>query len=128
MNKIQKNTIIKFILLILILFQFIYISNKRLIFKREILYNSLVKDFGSQYVMTPDLLELKEITNNLKLKEINISEKLKNNVYFLQRSVEFLYPIKINNKTKIIFYSSDEEIPNNCKIINDSKYFKMTKC
>ena len=52
----QNNNKIKFILVFIIFFQIFYITNKRLSFKTEILKNSFIKDFGSEYVMTSDIL------------------------------------------------------------------------
>ena len=124
----QNNNKIKFILVFLIFIQLFYIANKRLAFKTEIFKNSFLKDFGSEYVMTKDILELKEITKNLKLEKFNISEKLSENVFFFQRSIEFLYPIKIDKKSENIFFSSEEEIPNNCNIVNQYKHLNHVKC
>ena len=128
MMSFQNNNKIKFILVFLIFFQLFYIANKRLAFKTEIFKNSFLKDFGSEYVMTKDILELKEITNDLKLEKFNISEKLSENVFFFQRSIEFLYPIKIDKKSENIFFSSEEEIPNNCIILNQYKHLTLAKC
>ena len=85
MKSFQNNNKIKFILVFIIFFQIFYIGNKRLSFKTEILKNSFLKDFGSEYVMSNDILELKKITNDLKLKKFNISKKLNENVFFFQR-------------------------------------------
>ena len=82
MMSFQNNNKIKFILVFLIFLQLFYIANKRLDFKTEIFKKSFLKDFGSKYVMTKDILELKEITKNLKLEKFNISEKLSENVFF----------------------------------------------
>ena len=112
----------------LIFLQLFYIANKRLDFKTEIFKKSFLKDFGSEYVMTKDILELKKITNDLNLKKFNISKKLTENVFFFQRSIEFLYPIKIDKKSENIFFSSEEKIPNNCNILNQYKYLKYVKC
>ena len=124
----QNNNKIKFILVFLIFFQLFYIANKRLAFETEIFKNSFLKDFGSEYVMTNDILELKKITNDLKLEKFNISKKLTENVFFFQRSIEFLYPIKIDKKSENIFFSSVEEIPNNCNILNQYKHLNHAKC
>ena len=75
-----------------------------------------------------DILELKKITNDLKLEKFNISKKLTENVFFFQRSIEFLYPIKIDKKSENIFFSSEEEIPNNCNIVNQYKHLNHVKC
>ena len=95
MKSFQNNNKIKFILIFIIFFQIFYIANKRLSFKTEILKNSFLKDFGSEYVMSNDILELKKITNDLKLKKFNISKKLSENTFFFQRSIEFLYPVSL---------------------------------
>ena len=78
--------------------------------------------------MTSDILELKKITNDLKLEKFNISKKLTENVFFFQRSIEFLYPIKINKKSENTFFSSEEKIPSNCNILNQYKHLNHAKC
>ena len=124
----QNNNKIKFILAFIIFLQLFYISSKRLNFETEIFKKSFLKDFGSEYVMTSDILELKKITNDLKLEKFNISKKLTENVFFFQRSIEFLYPIKIDKKSENIFFSSEEKIPNNCNILNQYKHLNHVKC
>ena len=124
----QNNNKIKFILVFLIFLQLFYIANKRLDFETEIFKKSFLKDFGSEYVMTSDIIELKKITNDLKLEKFNISKKLNENVFFFQRSIEFLYPIKIDKKCENIFFSTEEKIPNNCIILNQYKYLTYVKC
>tara|TARA_B100001167_G_C16534866_1_gene196192 strand:- start:116 stop:502 length:387 start_codon:yes stop_codon:yes gene_type:complete len=128
MMSFQNNNKIKFILVFLIFLQLFYIANKRLDFETEIFKKSFLKDFGSEYVMTSDILELKKITNDLKLEKFNISKKLTENVFFFQRSIEFLYPIKIDKKSKNIFFSSEEVIPNNCNILNQYEHLNHVKC
>ena len=85
----QNNNKIKILLIILIFLQLFYIANKRLDFKTEIFKKSFLKDFGSEYVMTSDILELKEITKNLKLEKFNISKKLSGNVFFFKDRQNF---------------------------------------
>ena len=124
----QNNNKIKILLILIIFLQLFYIANKRLDFKTEIFKKSFLKDFGSEYVMTHDILELKKITKDLKLKKFNISEKLSKNVFFFQRSIEFLYPIKIDKNSKNIFFSSQEKIPSNCNILDQYKHLTFAKC
>ena len=52
----QNNNKIKILLVLLIFLQLFYIANKRLDFKTEIFKKSFLKDFGSEYVMTKDIL------------------------------------------------------------------------
>ena len=116
MNFIE-NKKIKFLLIIIIFIQLFYISHQRLEFKIEIIKNSFLKGFGSKYVMTDDLLELKKISKDLKLNKFNISKNLKKNTFFNQRSIEFLYPIKFDKNFKKIFYTLNEKFLINCTIL-----------
>ena len=123
-----KNKKIKFILFIIIFIQLFYISHYKLKFKIEIIKSSFVENFGSRYIMTEDLLELKKISKDLKLEKYNLSKNLKENVFFNQRSIEFLYPIKYDKNYKKVFYLSNEKIPYECSILNKFEYLILTKC
>jgi len=123
-----ENKKIKLILFIIIFIQLFYVSHKKSEFKIEIIKNSFLEDFGSQYIMTGDLLELKKISKDLKLNKFNISDNLKKNTFFNQRSIEFLYPIKFDKNFKKIFYKLNEKVPYNCKILSKDKYLIITQC
>jgi len=123
-----KHKKIKFILFIIIFIQLFYVSNEKLEFKIEIIKNSFLEGFGSKYVMTNDLLELKKISKNLKLNKFNISKNLKKNTFFNQRSIEFLYPIKFDKNFKKVFYKLNEKIPYNCTLLNKYEYLILTQC
>jgi hypothetical protein len=127
MNFIE-NKKIKFVLIIIIFIQLFYISNQRLSFKIEIFKNSFLNSYGSKFVMTDDLVELKKISKDLKLKKFNISKNLQKNTFFYQRSIEFLYPIKFDKNLKKIFYALKEQIPYNCTILSKFEYLMLIKC
>ena len=63
-----------------------------------------------------------------KAKDFNLSEIIKDNGYLLKKTIEFNYPIKMNENSKMIFFLNEENIPYNCKVIEAGKYFKFTKC
>ena len=127
MNFIQ-NKRTKFILIVIIFIQLFYISNQRLSFKIEIFKDSFLSGFGSKYVMTDDLIELKKISKDLKLKKFNISKNLQKNTFFNQRSIEFLYPIKFDKNFKKSFYTVNEQIPYNCIILSKFEYLMLIEC
>tara|TARA_B100001094_G_C18014893_1_gene712060 strand:+ start:106 stop:489 length:384 start_codon:yes stop_codon:yes gene_type:complete len=127
MNFIEKKKI-KFLLIVIIFIQLFYISQHKLEFKTEILKNSFLKEFGSKYVMTNDLLELKKVSKDFKLDKFNISTSLKNNTFFNQRSIEYLYPVKLDDSFKKIFYPINEKIPNHCFILNKFEYLIFVQC
>jgi hypothetical protein len=118
----------RLILIIIIFIQLFYISTQRLDFKIRIIKNSFLKNFGAKYIMSNDLLELKNISDELKLTKFNISNNLENNAFFKQRSIEFLYPIKFDRNYNKIFYSINEELPIECTVQDKFKYFILIEC
>jgi hypothetical protein len=123
---VNKN--IKITLVIIIIIQLLWIANKKVYFKFEILKNSFTEDFGAEYVLPKKIIELKNESLKLDLKNISISPKLKENIFFYQRSVEFLYPIKISTENENTFFSTKENIPKTCDIIKKFKYLVLAKC
>jgi len=123
-----KNKKIKCALAIIIFIQLFYISHHKLKFKVEIIKSSFIENFGSKYIITNDILELKKISKNLKLKKFNLSKNLKNNAFFNQRSIEFLYPIRFDKNFIKVFFLLNEKIPFNCTILNKFEYLILAKC
>ena len=127
-DNLNQNKKTKLLLIIIIILQLFYIANKKVNFRFDILINSFVPNFGSEYILTEDILELKLITNEEKFTFFNISERLKKDDYFYQRSIEFLYPIRINENLSEIFFSKNEKIPNKCKTKKIYKHFILAQC
>ena len=90
--------------------------------------NPFKKDSGIIYALSPNVIESKNLLEKYKANDFNLSETLKIETYFYQRSIEFNYPIRINKNSKLIFFSSEEEIPNSCKLIETGRYLKLTQC
>ena len=63
-----------------------------------------------------------------KTSDFNLSEGLKKNTYLYQRSIEFNYPIKINEASQLILFLNDEDIPVTCAVIEIGEYLKLTQC
>jgi hypothetical protein len=123
--KIKK---FKFFFLILCIIQLFYIFHFRSGFKYEIIKNPFNESSGISYALSADVIEANSILKKQKAINFNLSESLKKNTYFYQRSIEFNYPIRINEASRLIFFSNDEDIPNTCKIIETGKYLKLTQC
>jgi hypothetical protein len=127
MNLVNNNKL-KIFLIIILIMQLFLIANKKLDFNFNILLNSFTKNFGSVYSLPKKLIELKDYSVKSGFKEINLSKKLKQDNFFNQRSVEFLFPIKILNESKKTFFSIKEEIPNTCEIHKKLNYFIFAIC
>ena len=127
-DSLNQNKKAKFILILIIILQLIYIANKKVNFSFDVLVNSFQPNYGSKYIFPENILELKIITEKEKFTYFNISKKLKNDVYFYQRSVEYLYPIRFNEKFERIFFSLEEKIPNTCIPKKKYKHFILAQC
>ena len=123
--KIKK---FKFFFLIVCIIQLFYIFYFRSGFKYEIIKNPFSENSGVFYALHPAVVESNDFLKKHKTFDFNLSEGLKKNTYLYQRSIEFNYPIRINETSRLIFYLKDEEVPKTCKVIETGKYLKLTQC
>ena len=123
--KIKK---FKFFFLILCVIQLFYIFHFRSGFKYEIIKNPFNENAGISYALSAEVIEANSILKKQKVIDFNLSEDLKKDTYLYQRIIEFNYPIRINESSKLIFFLNAEDIPNACKIIEIGKYLTLTQC
>ena len=123
--KIKK---FKFFFLIICIIQLVYIFYFRSGFKYEIIKNPFSENSGIFYALPHEVIESNNILKKYKAADFNLSEGLKKNAYLYQRFVEFNYPIRINETSRLIFFLDDETIPNACEVIETGKYLKLTQC
>ena len=131
--KIKK---LKFFFIILCVIQLFYIFHFRSGFKYEIIKNPFNESSGISYALHPSVIESNDFLKKHKAIDFNLSENLKlganlptpnKNTYFYQRSIEFNYPIRINETSQLIFFHLDEDIPNTFTVIETCKYLKLTQ-
>ena len=123
--KIKK---LKFLFLILCIIQLLYIFHFRSGFKYEIIKNPFSKNSGVFYALSSEIIESNNILKKHKAVDFNLSVDLRKDIYLYQRSIEFNYPIRINETSRLIFYLKDEEVSKTCKVIETGKYLKLTQC
>jgi len=123
--KIKK---FKFFFIILCVIQLFYIFHFRSGFKYEIIKNPFNENAGISYALSSEVIESNSILKKQKVTDFNLSEGLKKDTYLYQRIIEFNYPIRINESSKLIFFLNAEDIPNACKIIEIGKYLTLTQC
>jgi len=119
---------LKFFFIILCVIQLFYIFHFRSGFKYEIIKNPFNENAGISYALSAEVIEANSILKKQKVIDFNLSESLKKDTYLYQRIIEFNYPIRINESSKLIFYLNTEDIPNSCKIIEIEKYLTLTQC
>ena len=118
----------KFFFLILCVIQLFYLFHFRSGFKYEIIKNPFDENSGISHALSAEVIESKLILKKQKAIDFNLSKSLKKNTYFYQRSIEFNYPIRINETSQFIFFLNDEDTPNTCKVVETGKYLKFTQC
>lgn len=123
--KIRK---IEFLFVIICIIQLLYIFHFRSGFRYEIIKNPFSENSGIVNSVSAEVIESKNIIKVNKLANFNLSNKLEEDPYFYQRFIEFNYPIRFNKKSKSIFYLLEEEIPNQCHVIQTEQYLKLIKC
>ena len=118
----------KFFFLTICIIQLFYIFHFRSGFKYEIIKNPFNENSGIFYALSPEVIESNNILKKHKATDFHLSKGLKKDNYLYQRSIEFNYPIRINEASRLIFFLNDEDIPNACKVIETGKYLKLTQC
>jgi len=124
----MKGKKIKILFITICIIQLFYLLNSRSGFKYEIIKNPFGKDSGISYALSSQVIESNNIIKKHKLADFNLSNDLVKDTYFYQRSIEFNYPIRLNQNSKFIFYFVEEAIPDNCQIIDVGEYLQLTKC
>ena len=123
--KIKK---IEFFFLIICVVQLFYIFHFRSDFKYEIIKNPFDENSGISYALSAEVIESKLILKKQKAIDFNLSKNLKKDTYFFQRSVEFNYPIRINEISKFVLFLNEEYVPGTCKVIETGKHVKLAQC
>ena len=123
--KIKK---FKFFFIILCVIQLIYIFHFRSNFKYEVMKNPFDENSGISHALSLEVVESKLILKKQKAIDFNLSKSLKKDTYLYQRTIEFNYPIRINESSKFVFFHNTEDIPNTCKVIETGKYLMLTQC
>ena len=124
-KKIKK---VKILFIIICILQLFYLFYSRSVFNYEIFKNPFAEESGVVYAVSAEVIESNDILKKHKATDFNLSEGLKKDTYLYQRSIEFNYPIRINESSRLIFFLNDEDFPNTCKIIETGKYLKLTQC
>ena len=118
----------KILFLIICTLQLFYLFNFRSGFRYEIIRNPFNENSGISYAVSPEVIESRDILKKYEAIHFNLSKKLKNDVYFYQRSLEFNYPIRINQSSKLVFFSINEDILEKCNVVETGKHLKLTQC
>ena len=125
---LMKTKKVKIFFFLLCLFQLFYLFHSRSNFQYEIIKNPFKENSGTVYSLSSKVIELNSILKKQKGTNFNLSNGLKKDNYLYQRSIEFNYPIRINEASRLILFNNNEGITKNCKVIETGKYLKLIRC
>ncbi len=114
--------------LILCLAQLYYISHYRSSFEIEIFKDPFNKNSGIIQALPSEVIELNNILKKKQTTDFNLSSKIKEDTYLYQRSVEYNYPLRIDNNSRLTFFLVAEDILDTCKLLETGKYLKLAQC
>ena len=123
----MNKKIIKYLILFTIFAQLFYISQERINFNWINLTNSFKKNYKGDLSLPKETLELAEIIEKESLNSYKLDNSFLDNQYIYQRTVEYIYPVRINknlNESFSLKNTKDE----NCKIIKSYTNINKLKC
>ena len=123
----MNKKIIKYLILFTIFAQLLYISQERINFNWINLTNSFKKNYKGDLSLPKETVELAEIIEKESLNSYKLDNSFLNNQYIYQRTVEYIYPVRINknlNESFSLKNTKDE----NCKIIKSYTNINKLKC
>ena len=123
----MNKKIIKYLILFTIFAQLFYISQERINFNWINLTNSFKKNYKGDLSLPKETVELAEIIEKESLNSYKLDNSFLDNQYIYQRTVEYIYPVRINknlNESFSLKNTKDE----NCKIIKSYTNINKLKC
>ena len=123
----MNKKIIKYLILFTIFAQLFYISQERINFNWINLTNSFKKNYKGELLLPKETLELAEIIKKEGLSYYKLDSSFLNNQYIYQRTVEYIYPVRINNNLNESFTLKNTK-NENCKIIKSYTNINKIKC
>ena len=124
----EKSKKLNFFFIIICLLQLIYIFHFRSGFTKEVFINAFKANAGAAYSVSKEIIETKNIIQKNYLSDFNLSITFKKDTYLYQRTIEFNYPIRVSENSKNIFFLQEEDIAENCNIVENGKYLKLVHC
>ena len=118
----------KILFLIICTLQIFYLFQFRSGFEYEIIKDPFNKNAGISSALSSEVIESRDILNKYEVDNFNLSKNLKENTYFYQRSIEFNYPLRIDQSSKFILFSINEDINKDCKILEAGIHLRLIQC
>lgn len=78
--------------------------------------------------LPPAIQEMAEISRAKGLKTYTLSKPLADDIAIYQRSVAYLYPIKIAAHGKFMFASANDGIPSTCQLTQRGTHINLYEC
>ena len=119
---------VKILFLIICTLQVLYLFHFRSGFKFDLFINPFNETSGVAYALAPEIIESNNLLKKYEANDFNLSQKLKEDTYFYQRSIEFNYPFRLSEDSRLTFFLLKDDVPSKCKLIESGNYIKLIEC
>ena len=99
--------------------------------KKFITVSPFSKGAGEVDSLPPDILDIRSIIerNNLMAFSLRFSSEDEGKILFITaRTVEFLYPTRVDENSRFIILIGEQQLLNNCKIIDKLQKITLYEC
>ncbi len=125
----NKNVIAKLILYFILVFLLLATLSK--IHRQEIILTDILisfkKESGSR-TLPIQIQAMKKIVLRQSLSEVRLDSHLYENTLVHQRAVEYLYPIRINQKSSYVFKDQTSLVDQRCKLVDKEDDIELLQC
>jgi hypothetical protein len=99
--------------------------------KKFITVSPFSKGAGEVDSLPPDILDIRSIIerNNLTAFSLRFSSEDEGKILFITaRTIEFLYPTRVDEKSRFVILIGEQQLLNNCKIIDKLQKITLYEC
>jgi hypothetical protein len=99
----------------------------------NVLLNAFQKDGGNKIAVYQEVIDIQKTIKNYQLQDFNLKGNLLTGLP-MQRIVEFVYPIRLNPKSKNLFLSNTTKnndialLPSGCNLIEEGSRVNLYAC
>jgi hypothetical protein len=106
----------------------VFLLSTRTKFNINYLRDSFIPGAGFLGPVPEYVIDMEIIVNRLGLKNFALGGRLNEDPFLLQRSFEYLYPIRINHDSDYIFFVSVDPKKENCDFIESERAVELFYC
>jgi len=114
----------RIILLLVLLLSSIDMAHK---FQAALLMNAFKENAGAKESIPQEVLDIKELAS-AKKQHFKVCDEIRGDPLLFQRTVEYLYPLRIDNTSNLLFCTNQISPIDQCKKIDSKGKIDLYEC